>query len=112
SGGLNVSSGGMATGTVVNSGGLVNVRSGGVEIGGLVNGGGFIGVGTNAISGTTIGDVLIGSGNLFAVERVSRGGVASGTTVSSAGVLIVSSAGLATSANVLAGGSAIISSGG
>src|SRR6185312_1228456 len=75
SGAMVVSSGGVASGTVVNSGGLINVRSSGTEIGGIVSAGGFIGVGTNNLSGTTIGDTLIGSGNVFAVERVSRGAV-------------------------------------
>src|SRR6185437_10590149 len=107
SGAMVVSSGGVASGTVVNSGGLINVRSSGTEIGGIVSAGGFIGVGTNNLSGTTIGDTLIGSGNVFAVERVSRGAVASSTVVSSAGLLIISSAGLTTGAQILAGGSAI-----
>ena len=102
-GALVVLSGGTLSGTIVNSGGIVNVRTSGVEINGVVHGGGNIYVGFNTGGGTTFGDTLIGSGSgVWAFETVLSGAVASGTLVSNAGVLLVSSGGLATG-TILAG---------
>ena len=74
-GDLVVSSGGSATNTTVHGNGLVLVYSG----------------------GTTIGDMLLGSGpGVSAIETLS-GGTASGATLSNTGILVVSSGGVAVS---------------
>jgi autotransporter passenger strand-loop-strand repeat protein len=121
SGGMIISSGGVASGTIVSSGGLVNVRLGGFEFGAVVHGGGRIGVGTNSSGGETFNDTLIGSGaGMSARETVSSGGYADATNVDNTGLLVVLSGGLVVGA-ILSGndvgspgsnGGLIVSSGG
>src|SRR5260221_14185978 len=67
---------------------------------------------SNSGFGTTIGDTLIGSGSgIYALETLFSGAVASGTTLSNAGELIVSSGGTARGVIVSSGGVEVASGG-
>jgi autotransporter passenger strand-loop-strand repeat protein len=96
-----VSSGGMTSGTQVSAGGLAYVLSGGVDSGAtLVGGTEFVMTG-----GTASGTVL--SGGAEAVY-----GVATGTTVSSGGILYTDAGGATSGTRVSAGGLAYVLAGG
>ena len=85
-------------GVIIGSSGTEIVQLGGVASSNNVQGGGTVQVS----GGTTIGDVLIGSGGgVSAVETVLRGGVTSHATLSNTAVLVVSSGGHAVSTLVL-----------
>jgi autotransporter passenger strand-loop-strand repeat protein len=90
--------GGVASGTVLSSGGIEDVELGGVAIGTVVSSGGGEWVFSG---GVAIGTVVSSGGG----EYVFSGGVAIGTVVSSGGIELVSSdGGVASAVNLLSGG--------
>ncbi len=105
---LDVASGGVAVGTVID-GGRVSVLSGGVTSGSIVSSGGT----TSGIQWVSAG----GSANSTTVLRggkqiVFNGGTASDTVVSSGGRDVVSSGGIAISTTASFGGFETVSNGG
>ncbi len=92
---MNVSSGGIASGTQINSNGLEVDFSGGTDFGATVSEGGnlFLSGGTS-ISASLVGSDTSGGGGR---ETVSSGGTALGTTLSASAQLRVSSGGVAIS---------------
>jgi autotransporter passenger strand-loop-strand repeat protein len=100
-----VSSGGVASGTVIIGGGTAFVSSGGVASGTMISSDGKEIVSSGGVAS---GTVIIGGGT----EIVSSGGVASGTVISSGGEQIVSSGGVASGTVISSGGTEIIASGG
>ena len=107
----------IASGFVVNSGGILSVTQGGTTVGAVVNNGGFESIYDGIASGTVL--------NSGGIEMVSGGisggppyeGAVSGTIVSSGGMLIVGFNGLfappnsAVSTTVLSGGIVYVASG-
>jgi autotransporter passenger strand-loop-strand repeat protein len=95
-----IESGGLAQNLTVRSSGVFDVLSGGTASGTTISSGG-----TQSVAGTNSGAVLSGG-----LEIVGSGGVASGTSISS-GTETVLSGGTA-SGSLILGGSQIVSSGG
>ena len=134
---MNVSAGGVAIGTTISSGGRESVA--GTDLGGIVNDGGTQAVlsgglasgtflndpGTQIVSsgGTAAGVVISGGeqdvfgsavGTIVTAGQqfVSRGGLASGTTLGVGGTQRVASGGTANGTTIEFGGTAVIQSGG
>ncbi|WP_173577336.1 Hint domain-containing protein [Acetobacter fallax] len=121
SGRVNISSGGIVTGASLDAGALLYVYSGGVSsdsIGGIQVSSGGLSVDGTATSGAAFyifkgaeasGTVVTSSG----IIRLSAGGTATDTTVKSGGYLWVSSGGVASGADIVTSGGYIgVSSGG
>ncbi|HBB1680255.1 TPA: autotransporter outer membrane beta-barrel domain-containing protein, partial [Escherichia coli] len=127
-----VSSGGSATGTTINSGGMLSVSSGGSAVDITQNSGGIIFADTSAtlrgtningsfsIAGGSASNMLLENGGYLSVlnghqatsttinsggqQRVSSGGSATSTTINSGGFQNVYSGGSATSTTINSGG--------
>jgi autotransporter passenger strand-loop-strand repeat protein len=97
---LTVSSGGAASGTVMESGASETVSSGGSDVSGVMSGG------TETIFGSAAGTLLDG----FAVQIVASGGVVSGTIIEATDTEVVLSGGT-TIDTVISGGTLDVQAG-
>jgi autotransporter passenger strand-loop-strand repeat protein len=110
---------GVASGTIVQSGGTEVVSAAGTTTAASVSG-------IETVYGSALGDKVylsgaqtvssggVASGTILSggIETISSGGVASSTVISSGGIETISSGGVASSTTVSAGGKEIVSSGG
>ncbi|MBR7139913.1 MAG: AIDA repeat-containing protein, partial [Lentisphaeria bacterium] len=98
-----VYSGGTANSTFVNSSGLMNVSSGGLAYGTILSGASYFDIGGHAVSTSAPGEMKIHSGGIAENTRIYEGGImyvfsggtADETFVGSHGCLKVSSGGIA-----------------
>ena len=98
-----VYSGGTANSTFVNSSGLMNVSSGGLAYGTILSGASYFDIGGHAVSTSAPGEIKIHSGGIAENTRIYEGGImyvfsggtADETFVGSHGCLKVSSGGIA-----------------